>query len=95
MESEHILSRLKCPVCNSDNFKSIFKRRYDETLISKYMEVAYQGNADTRFLRGIDFEIVKCRKCHFAFQKSVPKDHKLSELYNEWIDPKLVDRVAK
>ena len=58
MESEHILSRLKCPVCNSDNFKSIFKRRYHETLSSKHMEVAYQGNADTGFLGGIDFEIV-------------------------------------
>jgi 2-polyprenyl-3-methyl-5-hydroxy-6-metoxy-1,4-benzoquinol methylase len=55
------------------------------------MDVAYQGNADTSFLRGIDFEIVKCRKCHFAFQKNVFKDQKLNDLYNKWIDPKLAE----
>ena len=95
MKSKHILSRDKCPVCNSDFLKSIFKRNFNEDIIRKYMNVAYQGNADISFLNDIDFEILKCKKCNLAFQKNVLNEEKLNELYNKWIDPKLAEEWNK
>ena len=89
MEGTNILVRDKCPVCNSTSFKSIFSHSFDESLIKKYMVVAYQGNADIEFLKGVPFNIVKCDKCNLAFQQHVLKANKLDELYNKWIDPEL------
>lgn len=93
MVSKHIISRVNCPVCNSNDLKSIFKRSYNEEFIGKYMSVAYQGNADIGFLRSTntDFEILKCNKCTLAFQKNVLQNDKLIELYDKWIDPKLAE----
>ncbi|MCO6468672.1 MAG: hypothetical protein J5I54_07480 [Bacteroidales bacterium] len=59
-----IISRDKCPICNSTSSKIIFNRSFNEELIKEYMNVAYQGNADIEFLEDITFEIVKCSECN-------------------------------
>ena|GEM_PF-981191 len=59
-----IISRDKCPICNSTSLKIIFNRSFNEELIKEYMNVAYQGNADIEFLEDITFEIVKCSECN-------------------------------
>ena len=89
MMEEGILIRDKCPVCSGTSSKSIFKRSFDEVLIKDYMNVAYQGNAKIGFLKGVNFQIVKCNYCHLLYQKIVLSEERLDELYNNWIDPKL------
>lgn len=84
-----IISRDKCPVCDSTSSKIIFNRGFKEELIKGYMNVAYQGNADIDFLEDVAFEIVKCSECNLSYQKHVLDEEKLNELYNKWIDPKL------
>jgi hypothetical protein len=93
MESNYIISRVNCPVCNSDDLKSIFKQSFNETIIEKYMVVAYHGHADIDFLQSTNtyFEILKCNTCTLAFQKYVLQGDKLSELYDKWIDPRLAE----
>ncbi len=86
---EGILSRDNCPICNTVSSYSIFKRSFSEKLINEYMNIAYQGNADIEFLKDIKFEIVKCKKCNFSYQKYVLDENRLNDLYNKWIDPKL------
>lgn len=86
---EEIIIRDKCPICNSTCSKSIFKHNFNEKIIIEYMDIAYQANADIEFLKDKIYEIVKCDKCNFLYQKYVLNDDKLNELYNKWIDPKL------
>lgn len=86
---EGIILRDKCPCCNSISSKSIFKRSFDEELIKKYMNEAYQGNADIGFLENVLFEIAKCNDCNLSFQKYVLDEQRLNELYDKWIDPNL------
>ena len=86
---EGIIVRDKCPVCDCTSSKTIFNRSFNEDIIKKYMEIGYQGNADIEFLKDVSYEIVKCNKCKFSYQKYVLDNEKLNELYNKWIDPQL------
>ena len=86
---EGIILRDKCPICNSTSSKSIFNRSFNEELIKDYINVAYQGNADIRFLKDVKFEIVKCNGCNFSYQKYILDEGRLNELYNKWINPRL------
>lgn len=87
MQNTYILERPSCLICNSHSFKSIFKRSFNEDIIKNYMIEQYSGNADIGFLQDVDFEILKCTECDFAFQSRILTDEKLNELYDQWIDP--------
>jgi 2-polyprenyl-3-methyl-5-hydroxy-6-metoxy-1,4-benzoquinol methylase len=84
-----LIFRDKCPICNSASSKSIFNRSFKEEIIKGYMIEGYQGNADLEFLEDVKWEIVKCNRCNFAYQKYVLDDERSSELYDKWIDPVL------
>ncbi len=86
---EGIIVREKCPICDNPSSKIIFKRSFDEDIIMKYIEIKYDGNADVEYLKNVPYEILKCNKCQFAYQKYVFDNEKSSELYDKWIDPKL------
>jgi len=84
-----IIERNQCPVCTSKSLKTIYKKYFNEPLLTEYINIAYQGNADIDFIKTEIFEIEKCCNCNFKFQKYVLDEEKLDELYNKWIDPKL------
>jgi 2-polyprenyl-3-methyl-5-hydroxy-6-metoxy-1,4-benzoquinol methylase len=84
-----IIRREKCPVCSCLNPDILYRKKYHDKLIFRYMEIAYQGYADLDFLEDVDFELVKCRKCSFIYQTNVLNDEKLADLYNKWIHPEL------
>jgi len=86
---EGIILRDKCPVCNCTSSKSIYNHSFNEELVKEYMNVAYQGNSDIEFLKDVNFEIVKCKKCNHSYQKYILNEIRSNELYNKWIDPKL------
>jgi len=84
-----IIKRDKCPMCDFQSSKSIFRRSFNEEIIRQYMNLNYFGHANTKFLEDTYFEIVKCTKCKGSYQKYVLGEDKLDELYNVWIDSKL------
>jgi len=89
---EGIIKRDKCPVCNSTSSKSIFNRSFNEDILKEYIVINYYGNADLGFLEDIIFEIVKCNKCNFSYQKYILDEERLTELYDKWIDPVLAQK---
>ena len=91
----HIISRLSCPVCNFDDLTTVFNMGYDEPIVKKYIDLMYQGNANTKFLKGVNFKILICEKCNMVFQKNVLDEQKSQELYSQLIDPKLAKKWHK
>jgi 2-polyprenyl-3-methyl-5-hydroxy-6-metoxy-1,4-benzoquinol methylase len=82
------VDRKNCPICESHNIDSVYKHRFDEFLIKKYLSIEYPLMGDFKFPSHIYFEISKCLACNLFFQKYIFNEESVDIVYNEWIDHK-------
>lgn len=77
--------RKKCPSCRSESFVPLCLASFESSEIARYLEHHYEGRASIDALHGSNFELVRCTECELAYQRTVPDDRLLSEIYDEWI----------
>lgn len=82
--------RDKCPACNSNIFKELYLKPYDEPPISEYLKSFYssQGGVEFKYLENANFNLCACKECGLIFQKEIPNDLLMEILYEKWVDAK-------
>jgi 2-polyprenyl-3-methyl-5-hydroxy-6-metoxy-1,4-benzoquinol methylase len=87
-------SRNRCPGCLSDSLSVVYEESYGGPGIRNYMARHYEGNASSA-ADACSYELVRCNSCTLAFQKHVPDDRLLDEIYNGWVPGTELDRTHR
>lgn len=93
--------RQNCPVCQSSEFLVLFSilAKTSEFLnflkLEEFYSKIFWDDYKNGLLEDVIFEIVKCRKCSFTFQRETLNNEGMSLLYNQWLDKdKLLEYYA-
>lgn len=55
--------------------------------MTRYFSEHYKGRAASTVLIGYEYQLLRCRSCGLAYQRAVPDDWLLGEVYDKWIPP--------
>lgn len=93
----HFDTRSCCPGCQSEHFTELYATPYSEPPISTYLAEFYRpfGEVDRSKLADAEFSIVECQQCSLVFQKHIPNEALMHELYEVWIDPEKVSKMEE
>jgi len=83
--------RSKCPACLSTSLSTIYQEAYRAASIQNYLKRHYEGRA-SHAADHYMFELGACAGCGLVFQRQVPDDHMLGEIYNGWVPSTELDR---
>jgi len=85
----HFITRPTCPACGGGNATTIFSRPYADTTLRAALEKFYAevGGLEYEALLGADYVVHACPGCGLYFQRDVPDDYLLGQLYEKWISP--------
>jgi SAM-dependent methyltransferase len=78
--------RPTCPVCAATASRTIVDLPYDDEPVAGYLDAFYGGRARIEAVVGARYVLERCLGCGLAFQRWVPDDALLDELYGRWID---------
>ena len=81
----NLIERLKCPFCNGNTYRSLFKKKYSSKELSDFIFQYYKSKELVKILQNEIYELCECLNCHGIFQKNIPDDSFLNYLYNELI----------
>ena len=86
------ITRDKCPVCGSDDSKTIYQTKYDESPVKDYLESFYnpQGKVEFEYLKDAFYILNECTACKAIYQRDIPDGVLMERLYEHWIDPKII-----
>ena len=89
LKVKNLISREKCPACNSVGFHVIYENKYDESPIRDYLLGFYssQGTVEFEYLKDASYILCECNECNLIFQKDIPNEILMERLYEHWIDP--------
>jgi SAM-dependent methyltransferase len=74
-------ARRLCPVCAAEASPPFFSSPFDDEPVQGYLEGFYGGRLDQSPLVGHKFELCRCGDCGLVFQRWVPNDELLADLY--------------
>ena len=80
----NLVNRLKCPFCEKEIFKSLFKK-YSSKELSDFIYKYYKSNELIKILQNEIYELCECTNCHGIFQKNIPNESFLNFLYDDLI----------
>ena len=88
----YFVSREKCPVCASNRIEVLYSCALTRDPVRSFIESHYksQGRIDWQYLEGTDYVICDCTNCGLLYQKNVPNELMLDQLYNVMIGPKFL-----
>ena len=92
LSSLYFVNRDQCPGCHCDKLTDVYQNPYNKDPLRNYLDNFYgsQGKVDFNYLEGADYHLSNCQDCGMIFQRQVPNDFLMEELYERWIDPKFV-----
>jgi len=94
--SAGILSqRSHCPLCANSSFETLIHEPYDSPALKGFLDRQYEGRANTLQLSGYDYELVRCTACELGYQRNVPADALLAEIYDVWIPSSERERLRR
>ncbi len=86
------MNRNKCLICKSKNFVvELINLQFSNYYINKFLSSYYSINAYKKIkieLNNFYYKILKCNNCHFIWQKHIPKEIFMKNLYEKFIDKK-------
>jgi SAM-dependent methyltransferase len=87
--SPGFVTRAACPACGGAALKEIYACGFREPPVRDYLRDFYQpvGGVDFARLEGASYVLCECAACGMVFQRDVPGDELMVELYERWIDP--------
>ena len=97
MEKNYFLTRHSCPSCQSYDFEEFYSRSYLSPEIKKYLIDFYepQGMIDFKYLINFDYVLCECNLCKTIFQKYIPNNEFVTNLYEVWISPNVIKEQIK
>lgn len=63
----------------------MLRHPYDAPPIRNFLENHYEGRADLKRVNGATFEVDRCDACGLVFQRTIPSDSLIHEIYDHWI----------
>jgi SAM-dependent methyltransferase len=87
-------SREECPVCGSSEYKIIYSCPLTSAPIRGMINTHYrcQGLVNWEYLDGTDYVVCDCSVCKLIYQKNIPNDFMLDQIYNVMIAPAFLQR---
>ncbi|MDB5947547.1 MAG: Methyltransferase type 12 [Ramlibacter sp.] len=76
--------RTRCPACLGVGLSVVYEEPYTGPGVSGYLARQYHGRA-SHAVDDCTYTLCSCDACGLVFQKYVPSDPLLAELYNAWI----------
>lgn len=97
LEMKYFVSRNQCPSCLSNNSQSVYRKKFNEDPIKKYLEEFYnsQGFIELEYLEETFYELMECNDCTLVYQKYIPNNFLMTKLYNEWISPEVIQNEVE
>lgn len=88
---DFFIQRKNCPACLSLNSKVILQKSYNDGDLQQYLIDFYspQGNYRSEHIENGIYSLLKCNGCGLLFQKNIPNDQLMQEIYTEWIEEKV------
>lgn len=77
-------ARSSCPACLSTALKETYREPYASEGIQNYLRTHYEGKASHTADDG-QYVLTRCEHCGLSFQKFIPSDNFLGEIYNQWV----------
>ena len=68
---------------------------YDAPPIRNFLETNYSGPVDLVPLIGTTFAVDRCNACGLVFQKAIPSESLLADIYDRWISVSSRERVRQ
>lgn len=76
--------RTHCPACLSPSLSQVYEEPYAGEGIQNYLQAHYEGKA-SRAADDFVYVLARCDRCGLTFQKNIPGDRLLGEIYNTWV----------
>lgn len=73
-----------CPCCLSVTLEEIYSEPYSSRGVQDYLRTHYEGKASHTADDGL-YVLARCVHCSLSFQKYIPEDAFLDEIYNQWV----------
>ena len=90
---DSLLCRPACPICDSPRHQVLFSSPYTSYPVRNFIESHYgnQGGwLNWNKLEGKDFVLCDCLDCGLIYQKYIPNEATLHEIYDVMIGPKFL-----
>ncbi len=91
----YFLSRERCPVCAFKKYTVLFQGPLAEDPVRSFIYSHYQkqGTVDWSYLVGTDFVLCDCPNCGLIYQKYVPNQIVLDNIYNVMAGPAFLKKL--
>lgn len=76
--------RERCPGCGHGAARTLHREAFDSPGIRRYMREHYEGRVERDFA-GNAYELAQCEHCALAYQREVPTEPLLEEIYDRWL----------
>ncbi|WP_348064760.1 class I SAM-dependent methyltransferase [Polaromonas sp.] len=76
--------RTSCPACMSASLTQVYEEPYASEGIQNYLRTHYEGKASHTADDSL-YVLTRCDRCGLSFQKYIPDDAFLGEIYNSWV----------
>ena len=80
-----LIKRDKCPFCENNQFKYLFKKDYDSKILKNFLTEYYNDDKICEILQNDQYEICECCNCRGLFQKNIPDEELSIYLYETLI----------
>ena len=77
--------RQRCPSCLEAQATLLLEEPFDSPAMQHYFADHYEGRASIDCLAGQTYQLLRCSRCALAYQRAVPSDWLLGQLYDRWI----------
>jgi hypothetical protein len=85
--SQDIEYRSSCPGCGGTNLTELISLPYSDPRISSYLTQHYKTGWEPHRLEGEQYVLMLCETCALIYQKAVPANALLQDIYDVWIPP--------
>lgn len=86
--NNYLNKRNCCPVCKSNNKKTLHQVDYSDPTIRLYLSNFYinQGSIDYELIENNKYCILECLNCQLIYQEEIPNEELMNIIYEKWID---------
>lgn len=89
MSGSSFAKRVGCPACAGARWRTVYSCRYDRAPLRDYISAHFdrRGQVTWQGLEGAEYRVERCLDCGLCFQREVPTDELVREVYDHWVAP--------